>query len=306
MLDRLAGLEVFVRVAQAGNFSAAARTLGLSQTMITRHIAAIEERLQTKLFHRSTRRMTLTEEGQRYLTSAEQLLTHWREAEADAASESEPHGTLRLNVPLAFGIREIAPLLAEYRRQFPKVAIDLGMTDRVVDLVEEGWDLAVRIGRLRDSSLLSRKLAEVRAVVAGSPDYLARAGRPRTLAELSGHVCLGYTLPTSAAGEHWLFGRDGDIRVPIRGTMRANNGDALRLAALAGEGLVNQPTFIVGEDIKAGRLVPLEFEQPYPAPLGVHAVYPQGPHVPSKVRSFVEFLHARWSDGPPWESGLSF
>jgi len=305
MLDRFTGMQVLSRVAALGSFSAAARSLGMSQTMVTRHVDAIEDRLGVRLFHRSTRRLTLTEAGQDYLVSAERILAEVEEAESAAAAEvSEPRGTLRLNLPLAFGLRQAVPAIADFAAQYPGLTIDVGLTDRFIDLLEEGWDLALRIGHLRDSSLVARRLAPIRTVLCASPAYLAARGTPRTLADLAAHDCLGYTLPSPARAGRWRFGRDGAIEVPVSGPFRANNGDALREAALAGLGIVYQPTFLFHEDLRAGRLVPVVLDQPAYHHAAAYAVYVPGRHVPAKVRRFVDFLAARWAGEPPWDAGL--
>ncbi|MBN9021092.1 MAG: LysR family transcriptional regulator [Rhizobiales bacterium] len=305
MLDRFTGMQVLSRVAALGSFSAAARALGLSQTMVTRHVDAIEDRIGARLFHRSTRRLTLTEAGQDYLAAAERILAEVEEAESAAAAEaSEPRGTLRLNLPLAFGVREAVPAIAAFAVQYPALTIDIGLNDRVIDLLEEGWDMALRIGSLRDSSLVARRLAPIRTVLCASPAYLAARGTPRTVAELAGHDCLGYTLPTPAAAERWRFGHDGRIEVPVSGTFRANNGDALRSAALAGIGITYQPTFLFSEDLREGRLVPLVLDHPAYQYAAAYAVHAPGRHVPAKVRRVIDFLVARWAGVPPWDAGL--
>lgn len=305
MLDRVTGMQVFARVAALGSFSAAARALGMSQTMTTKHVGALEDRLGTKLFYRTTRRMTLTEAGQRYLEACERILAEIEEADAAAAADRvEARGRLRLNVPLSFGVREIAPALADFARHHPAVVVDLGLSDRYVDLVEEGWDLAVRIGRLADSSLVARRLAPCHLRVCAAPAYLEARGAPRTIAELSGHNCMGYTLPSVIGADRWAFGRAGEIIVPITGNLRANNGDALVAAAIVGQGLIYQPTFLVGDAIRAGRLVPIELDHPVIELLDVHAVLPSGRQPPAKVRAFIDFLARRFTPEAPWDHGL--
>jgi DNA-binding transcriptional LysR family regulator len=304
MLDRVTSMQIFVRVAALGSFSAAARALNLSQTMVTKHVAALEERLGVKLLHRSTRRLTLTEGGRDYLTACERILAEIEEAEASASLDRiEPRGTLRLNVPLTFGFRHIAPALPEFNRLHPDVSFDLGLADRFVDLIEEGWDLAIRIGRLKDSSLVARRLAPCRTVVCAAPSYLKEHGTPRTLEDLARHNCLGYTLPSAAGANRWTFGTEGEIVVPVQGNLRANNGDALLAAAVAGQGLIYQPTFIVRDSLREGALVQVlgayatqEF--------GIHAVFPSGRQAPAKVRAFVEFLARRFAPEPEWDRGL--
>lgn len=305
MLDRVTSMKVFARVAAMGGFSAAARALGLSQTMATRHVGALEERLGVMLFHRTTRRLTLTEAGRRYLAACERLLTGIEEAEAAATADRvEPRGTLRLNVPLSFGAREIAPALAAFTRAHPAVSVDLGLGDRVVDLVDEGWDVAVRIGVLADSGLLARRLAPCRTLVCAAPAYLAERGTPHTLADLGGHNCMGYTLPSAIGADHWAFGRDGAEVVRVAGNLRASNGDALVAAALAGQGLIYQPTFLVGDAVRDGHLVALRLDQPTYGLLAVHAVLPFGRHPPAKVRAFIDFLARRFGSEPSWDRGL--
>jgi DNA-binding transcriptional LysR family regulator len=204
MLDRITGMQVFARVAALGSLSGAARALGMSQTMATKHMAAMEAKLGVKLLHRSTRKITLTEAGRRYLESVERILAELAEAEAAAAAERvEVTGTLRVNAPVSFGVRELAPLMAAFSRAHPALTVDMGLNDRVVDLVEEGWDVAVRIGRLHDQTLIARKLARCRLRVAGAPAYLAERGTPRTMAELSSHNCLGYTLSSALGPQRW-------------------------------------------------------------------------------------------------------
>ncbi len=305
MLDRVTGMQVFAKVAALGSFSAAARSLGLSQTMVTKHIAAIEKRLGARLFQRTTRRLTLTEAGARYRSASERILAEIEEAESEAASTAtELTGALRLNLPLAFGLREVVPAAAEFAALYPGLSVDVGLSDRVVDLVEEGWDLAIRIGRLGDSTLVARKLAPIRTILCATPSYLAAHGTPNTVADLKVHNCLGYTLPTPAAADRWAFGADGQLVVQVSGTFHANNGDALREAALAGIGLVNQPVFLFDEDLRAGRLVALALDQPLFQFANVYAVHATGRHVPAKIRTFGDFLAERWAGEPPWERNL--
>jgi DNA-binding transcriptional LysR family regulator len=302
MLDRFTGMRVFARVAALGSLSAAARALGMSQTMATKHIAAIEGRLGVKLVHRTTRRLTLTEAGRRYLDAAERILAEMEEAEAAAlADRVEVRGTLRINVPVSFGIREIAPLLPEFARAFPSVTVDLGLNDRVVDLIEEGWDVAVRIGRLAESTMIARKLAPCRTALCAAPAYLAERGRPRRVADLKDHNCLGYTLSQTVGSDRWSFGTDGAVTVPVSGNLRANNGDALVAAAVAGQGLIYQPTFLIGAEFRAGHLVSVALDHPTVEFGGVFAVYPSDRRPPAKVRVFIDFLAQRFGSAPPWD-----
>ena len=300
MLDRLTGLEVFAKVAGAGSLSAAARALGMSQTMVTKHIAALESRLGVKLFHRTTRRLSITEAGRNYLESSGRILAEIEAADAAVAADRvEPRGQLRLNAPVSFGTRQIAPLLAEFTQRHPRVTVELGLNDRLVDLVEEGWDLAIRIGNLTNSSLIARRIAPCRIVVCAAPSYLRARGTPRTVASLADHNCLGYTLSQRTPIDRWVFG--ADVGVQISGNLRANNGDALRAAAIAGQGIIHQPTFIVADDIREGRLVALPLDQPTVELGGIYAVFLPDRHPPARVRAFIDFIASRFAPVPPWD-----
>ncbi len=306
MLDRLTGLEVFAKVAASGSFSAAGRALGLSQTMVTKHIAALEVRLGVKLFHRSTRRLSITEAGRQYLESSERILAEVDAADnAVAADRFEPRGVLRLNAPVSFGTSQIAPALSAFAQLHPLVTVELGLADRYIDLAEEGWDLAIRIGNLSDSSLIARRIAPCRTVVCAAPSYLAAHGTPRTVPELNAHNCLGYTLSRTSHADRWTFGPKGEFGVPISGNLRANNGDALRSAAIAGQGLIYQPTFIVADDLRAGTLTALTLDQPTEELGGIYAIYLPDRHPPAKVRAFIDFIAERFAPEPPWDRGLN-
>lgn len=305
MLDRLTGMEVFAKVAATGSFSAAGRSLGLSQTMVTKHIAALEARLGVKLFHRTTRRLSITEAGRLYLDSAERILADVDAADSAVATDRfEPRGVLRLNAPVSFGSRQIAPMLLAFSRQHPQVTIELGLIDRYVNLAEEGWDLAIRIGSLSDSSLIARRIAPCRTVVCAAPSYLAAHGTPQTAAELSRHNCLGYTLSQRSNAGRWRFGARNEIEVQVAGNLRANNGDALRTAAIAGQGIIYEPTFIVADDLRAGTLVRLTLDQPTEELGGIYAVYLPDRNPAAKVRAFIDFCAAHFAPEPPWDRGI--
>ena len=305
MLDRIAGLDAFSRVAAHGSLSAAARDLGVSPTLVTKHVGAIEDRLGVKLLHRTTRKVTLTDAGRRYLDSVERILADLAEADAIATAERlEVTGTLRLSAPVSFGVRELVPTLTDVFRMHPGLSIDIGLNDRMVDLVEEGWDLAVRIGLLRDQTLVARRLAPCRLMLAASPSYLAQHGTPRVVGDLARHNCLVYTLAQTNGGDRWAFGRDGRTTVAVRGGFRANNGDALVAAAVAGQGLIYEPSFLVGDDVRTGRLATVRLDVS-PAELpGIFAVSPATRKPPAKVRAIVDFLARRFGSSPPWDRDL--
>ena len=306
MLDRLTGLEVFAKVAAAGSLSAAARALGMSQTMVTKHIAVLEARLGAKLFHRTTRRLSITEAGRSYLESSERILAEIEAADAAVAADRvEPRGMLRINAPVSFGTRQIAPLLAEFAARYPRTSVELGLNDRLVDLAEEGWDLAIRIGNLSDSSLIARRIAPCRIVVCAAPSYLEARGIPPTVSSLSAHNCLGYTLSQRTPVDRWTFGARGEVSVRVSGNLRANNGDALLAGALAGQGIIHQPSFIVADDLRAGRLVALTLDHPNVELGGIYAVYLPDRHPPAKVRAFIDFIAARFAPDPPWDRDLA-
>ena len=306
MLDRLTGLEVFGKVTATGSFSAAGRALGLSQTMVTKHIAALETRLGVKLFHRTTRKLSLTEEGRRYLEASERILADMEAADAAVAADRfEPRGVLRLNAPVAFGVRQIAPLLSEFAQRYPLVEVELGLNDRTVDLAEEGWDLVIRIGTLGDSSLIARRLAPCSTLVCAAPSYLAAQGTPKTVASLAEHNCLGYTLSRLAGADQWTFGAKADVAVKVSGNLRSNNGEALRVAAIAGQGLIYHPTFFVADDLRAGTLVAVTLDHPTIELGGVYAVYLPDRNPPAKVRAFIDFAAERFGPQPPWERAVA-
>jgi DNA-binding transcriptional LysR family regulator len=302
MLDRFTGMQVFVRVAALGSLSAAGRALGMSQTMAAKHLTALEARLSVKLVHRTTRRLTLTDAGRIYLDAAERILGEVDAADAEAtAGAAEVSGTLRLNVPVSFGMREIAPLIPDFLKNHPALNIDLELTDRRVDLIEEGWDAAVRVGDMTDLSLSARWLAPCHTLVCAAPGYLNKHGTPRSVEDLAHHNCLGYTLSRTLGAGRWLFGEDRKAMVTITGSMTSNNGDALVAAAIAGQGLVYQPTFLVRREIAAGLLVPIPLDH---APIvleGVFAVYPAGRRPAAKVRAIIDFLVKRLGPTPPWD-----
>ncbi len=305
MLDRLTSLEVFAKAAATGSFSAAGRAMGISQTMVTKHIAALEARLGVKLFHRSTRRLSITEAGRSYLEASERILTDMDAAEAAiAADRIDPRGLLRLNAPVSFGTRQIAPLLDEFAKRHPYVTVELGLNDRLVDLAEEGWDLVIRIGSLSESSLIARRIAPCRTVVCAAPAYLKARGTPRTVSELRDHNCLGYTLSRLTGVGRWTFGARAEIAIEVSGNLRANNGDALLAAAVAGQGIIYQPSFIVADDLRRGTLVALALDHSTLALGGIYAVYLPDRHPAAKVRAFIDFIAARIAPEPPWDRSI--
>jgi DNA-binding transcriptional LysR family regulator len=301
MLDRITSMQVFLRAASLGSFSAAGRAMGVSQTMVTKHVEALEARLGARLFQRTTRRLSLTDAGRLYLETCSRILPDIDEAErAIAAEHVEASGLLRLNAPLAFGLRHIAPALADFAMLHPRVTVELGLNDRVVDLVEEGWDLTIRIGHLAGTRLIARQIARASMRVCAAPSYLARCGTPRLVAELGRHSCLGYTLSDIVGPDRWTFGADGAVSVAIAGTLHCNNGDALREAAIAGQGIIYQPRFLLHDALADGRLVALTLDHDTLPPFGVYAVRADRRHVSAKVRAMTDFFATRFAV-PVWE-----
>lgn len=293
-MDRLTGMEVFVRAIRLGGLSAAGRVMGMSPTMAARHLDALEARLGTTLVNRTTRRLALTDAGASYLDRAERVLSEIAEADADASAQSRAiEGLLRVSAPATFGVLHVAALAAEFHRLHPGVTIELGLDDRYVDLLEERWDMAIRIGRLSDSTLVARRLAPMRLAICASPGYLAARGTPATLAELGHHDCLGHTLVTLTGTAVWGFGRDGGQQVPVRGSLHANNGEALVQAALAGQGLVYGPRFIAADAIRRGALVEVDLDADYMDLGAVHSVTHARRRLPARVRAWIDFLAGR-------------
>jgi len=301
MLDRITGMQIFSHAAHLGSLSAGARQMGVSPAMATKHVDALEMRLGVRLFHRSTRKLTLTEAGQQYLDACSRILPDLEDVEAMIASQRvEATGLLRLNAPLSFGVRFVAPLLPEFNRKHPGVSVDLGLNDRVVDLMEEGWDLTIRVGPLKDSRLVSRKLADSAMVVCAAPDYWNRHGRPERWADLHSHNCLSFSLSSLSRPEEWRFGKEADKRVAVKGTLRTNNGDALVAAAAAGLGVLYEPEFIVADAIRRGELEPVTLDAPTAHLGGIHLVRSSDRTPPAKVRVMTDFLISAFTPPAPW------
>ncbi len=289
-MDKFQQMASFVAVVEAGSFVGAADATGLSKAAVSRHVAELEQRLGARLLHRTTRRLSLTDDGQLFFARAKDTLAAVDEAESEISSRSgEPSGLLRINAPLTFGVLHLAPLWGRFAQLHPKVSLDIARSDRVVDLVEEGYDLAVRITNLPSSQLVSRQLATTRMVACASPQYLAQHGTPQHPGELAGHAVVSYSY--WAARDEWTFTAPDGHAVVVRTHARihANNGDTCRAAALDHQGIILQPEFIVADDLRRGALV--ELMPGYRAlTLGIHAVYPSRKHLPIKTRRLVDYL----------------
>lgn len=299
-MDRLSAMRVFAQVAESGSFAAAADKLAISTSAASRHVADLEAHLKTRLLNRTTRRVSLTETGRAFYGRCVQLLADLEEAEQEAARAAVvPRGTVRLTTPVNFGVRQVAPAIAGFMAQHPEVRFDVSLSDRVVDLVEEGFDLAVRIGSPGSENLVARKLGETRLVPCASPAYLAAHGAPATPEGLASHNCFTYEYVSPR--NLWRFrGPNGEERtVRVSGNLHSNNGDLLAEVAARDAGIVFEPAFIVGPDVRAGRLVPLlqDFES---LPMPIYAMYPSRKHLSAKVRLFVDFLAGSLAGSPDW------
>ncbi len=291
-MDRYAGMTVFVRVVESGSFSSTARQFGISPAMVSTHIRALEKHLGVRLFNRTTRRVSVTEVGRNYYEDCLRILHEVEEAERAASDlQAAPRGRIRLTAPMTFGIRQLGPLIADFLEAYPDVAINLSLDDRKIDLVEEGFDLAIHVGELTDSSLIARRVTSAPAILCASRDYVGKYGAPKAPCDLLRHDCLAYA--GSGARAEWRFLRpDGaEESVAPSGRFLANNGDALRKLALRGRGIILTPKFIVEEDLKAGDLIALMPDY-NTVPFPFHAVYPHSSYLSAKVRTFVDFLVA--------------
>ena len=295
-MDRLQAMTVFAKVVEQGSFARAAERLSISTSACSRQVAELEAHLDTRLLNRTTRRLSLTESGQGFYERCVQLLADLEEAEQAAAqSAARPRGTLRITTSINFGVRHVSPAIGAFLAKYPDVKFDVSLSDRIVDLVEEGYDLAIRIGSAGGETVVARKLGEARMVACASPAYLKAHGAPKTPEDLARHPCLTYEyMPVRNV---WPFrGKDGrEHAVRVTGPLHSNNGDLLAAAAVAGVGIAYEPEFILGPDLKAGRLVPILAS--YTSPLGpIYAVYPSRRYLTAKVRAFVDFLAQRFAN----------
>jgi DNA-binding transcriptional LysR family regulator len=298
MSDRFEELRTFVAVVQARGFAQAGRRLGLAKSAISRRVSDLEERLGTRLLHRTTRQVSPTAAGSEYYQRGVRLLAELQEAEDIVSNGSnEPTGSLRISAPVSFGSHCLGPIIPEFMNRFPRVQVELELEDRLIDLVASGFDLAVRASRLKDSSLIARKIVPIRHVICASPDYLRLRGRPKLPADLNSHTTLRYSL----ADEYWEFTESDALSPPSK--FRCNNGDTLREAAIAGAGLAYLPTFIVHEAVADGRLeVCLSgFERD---PIALYAVYPSTRHLSAKIRVFIDFLVEKLGSEPFWDKAI--
>ena len=298
-MDNLNDMAVFAKVVRHRGFTAAA-ALGVSKSAFSKQVGRLEDRLGARLLNRTTRKLSLTEVGEGFYEHCARIVEQAQAAADEVGSlAATPRGRLRVNAPMTFGTMHLGPAIAEFLEAHPEVEVDLGLDDRPVDLVAEGFDVAVRIAALVDSSLIVRRLAPMRALLCAAPGYLQRKGRPGKPEDLREHNCFGYLYLDS--GTDWnLTGANGAVTIPLRGNLRANNGEVLRHVALAGIGIVCLPTFIVGDDLRSGDLIEV-LPGCLPQTHAIYAAFPHRRHLTPKVRAFVDFLVHRFRPEPYWD-----
>ena len=294
-MDRIEAIQAFVAVVESGSFVGAADRLKLSKALVSRQVALLEDQLGTRLLHRTTRRVSLTSDGDLFLARSRELLQQWQEAMDEVSHRAvKARGTLRINVPFSYGVIRLAPLWSKFMEQHPDVLLDITLSDRVTDLVDEGYDLAVRIGQLPSSSLVSRRLSSMRLKLCASSAYLKSHGMPDEPQDLARHRVLSYSLLST--GDVWTLSMRTDPgriqTIEVKPAMRSNNGDTCTQAAIAGQGIVLQPDFMVDEPLAQGRLIEL-LPQWQAQEFGVYAVYPTRRHLPAKVRLMIDYLAKR-------------
>lgn len=300
-MNSLSEIAIFVKVVELSSFTAAAEALEMSQPVVSKAVTRLEEKLGARLLNRTTRRLSLTEAGSELYRRSARALAEIQDAELEVARfQTEPRGTLRVSAPMSFSILHLAPVLQAFSERYPGVSVEMHLDDRQIDLVEEGYDVAIRIARLQDSTLVARKLAPCRQVVCASPSYLSKRGVPERPEDLLTHSCIVYSLISTP--REWRFtDAAGETHVvPINGALTSNNGLLNRAAAVAGAGIVLLPAFYIGEELRNGQLKPVlcDFKA---VELGIYAVYPERRNLTPKVRAFVDFLAEALGPVPPWE-----
>ncbi len=300
-MDRFENMNAFVRVVEAGSISAAADRMNVAKSMVSRRLKELEEHLGVELFHRTTRQMNLTDSGRAFYQQSVRILDDILEAEhATSQIHGALKGSLKIALPLSFGLMHLGPAINEFLQAHPEITFDLDFNDRQVDILTEGFDLAIRIATLPDSSLIARRLSPIQAMMCASPSYLERMGTPQSPQELIKHRCLVYNLISNF--ENWnLYDTENQlIKTKIAPYLKASNGEFLRDAAVDGLGIILMPTFIVYKEIERGALIPL-LTQYKPSPLAAYAIYPQTRHLSQRVRAFVDFLVKRFEGLPYWD-----
>jgi DNA-binding transcriptional LysR family regulator len=299
-MDRFENMNAFIRVVETGSISGAADRLGVAKSAVSRRLKELEEHLGVELFHRTTRRMNLTDTGRAFYHQSVRILDDVLEAElATSQAHAELKGSLKIALPSTFGLMHMGPAINEFLQAHPQIEFDLDFNDRKVDLMQEGFDLAIRIANLPDSSLIARRFAPVHTILCASPDYLERMGTPMTPEDLSGHQCLVYSLLQDY--EHWTLTDAGGkvFKAKIHPYLKATTGEFLKDAAVAGQGIILVPTFVAYQEIESGALMPILRDYKTPS-VSAYAIYPQTRYISRRVRTFVDFLVERFSGTPYW------
>jgi DNA-binding transcriptional LysR family regulator len=300
-MDKLDAMNAFAKVVTHGSYAEAARALGLTRSAVSKAVMELEQLLGARLLDRTTRRVSPTEAGRSYYERCLEILAQVEETELQVSRlHDEPKGVLKINAPMSFGMLYLGDAVAAFMADYPDLRIELMLTDRFIDPVEEGVDVTIRIADLADSSLIARKLASTRRVVVASPAYIERHGAPKTPDDLARHRWLSYGATTTL--QRWTYTRDDGAAasIPLTATLCSNNGNILRAAALAGEGITELPTFLVGCDIAEGRLLVLLEDNPRDA-FGIYALYTPNRYLAAKTRVLIDFLAARFGADPEWE-----
>lgn len=300
-MDRFEEMRTFVRVVEAGSLSAAADRLNIAKSAVSRRLSDLENRLGVQLLNRTTRRLNLTDSGSLFYQRCQRILADLDETEHFVSSEhTKLRGTIRIAAPLSFGIQHLSPVLDDFLKEHPELSLDLDLNDRTVNLMDEAVDLGIRIGKLQDSSMMARKLAQTKQIFCASPEYLERYGEPQTPEDLKNHFGLSYS--NVSEGQLWLFtnevGRSYSVHVPFR--MRANNGDVLLKAALDGLGVVATVSFICYREIEQGLLRQILCDYKTEE-VGIYAIYPSQRHLPGRVRLLIDYLVERFGEEPYWD-----
>jgi DNA-binding transcriptional LysR family regulator len=300
-MTTISDFDIFARVARTGNMSAAGREMGLSPAVVSKRVSLLEDRLGARLFHRTTRQLTLTETGEGYFKRIVDILSLVEEADDFVSRRNTtPRGSLKITAPTTFSRLVLAPVMPAFIERFPDIELDMHLTDNFVDIIRDGVDVAIRIGELADSSLVAKKLSPDRRVICCAPAYLAKAGTPKTLADLEHHNCL-----SSGAQEFWrLEGPDGEHQLRLRGNIRSNSAEVIRESLLAGLGLGLRSLWEVGPELKSGDLQVVLPQYRGSSKVAIHAVYPCREFMPSKVNAFINFLSEQFTLEPYWEKGL--
>ena len=300
MMDRLQNMQTFIDVVDTGSFTATADKLGLTRAAVSKHVQQLENHLGARLLNRTTRRVALSDIGRAFHDRCIRILADLEEAElAVSALHETPVGTLNVNAPMSFGTIHLAPAVADFMAAYPELHVTMTLNDRVVDVIEEGFDISLRIGKLADSSLIARNIGTSQAWLCATPNYLEQHGTPLKPGDLKSHRCLHYGYLATGAQWH-LEGPEGLTSVPIRPILCANNGEALVSAALHHLGILMTPSFIAGRELQAGRLIRV-LPDYSPAPLPISLIYPPTRYLSAKVRLFIDFLSSRFGPTPYWD-----